>query len=49
MSEPISISEAAVRLERKPWEVVRLLEAGELRHVVLVDPESLTEYQEQQA
>lgn len=46
MSKLISISEAASRLGRKPWEVVRLVEAGLLRHAVLVDEASLTEYQE---
>lgn len=39
----ISISEAAARLGRKPWEVVRLIDAGVLNQVVLVDEASVTE------
>lgn len=46
MPDLISISEAAERLGTKPWEVVRLIEAGLLRQVVLVETDSLTEYQE---
>lgn len=48
VSELISISEAASRLGTKPWEVERLLAAGRLQEVVLVDADSLREYQEQQ-
>lgn len=46
--ELISIAEAASRIGVKPWDVVRLLEAGVLRQVVLVDVASLTEFQESQ-
>lgn len=45
MTGHISINEAASRLGVKPWEVVRRIDAGELRHVVLVDETSLTEEQ----
>ena len=50
MPELISISEAADRLgpDAKPWDVVRLLDAGLVRQVVLVDADSLEEFQEQQ-
>jgi hypothetical protein len=48
MPEQITISEAADRLGTKPYDVVRLIEAGHVAHVVLVDADSLTEYQEQQ-
>jgi hypothetical protein len=44
--ELISISEAAERLGVKPWEVVRLIEAGQLKRVVLVVADSLNDYQE---
>lgn len=43
MSNLISISEAASRTGRKPWEVVRMIEAGLLPHVVLVHESSLAE------
>ncbi len=43
MSNLISISEAASRTGRKPFEVVRLIDAGLLRHVVLVDETSLAD------
>lgn len=43
MNNLISISEAAERIGRKPWDVVRLIEAGVLRHSVLVDESSLAE------
>lgn len=39
----ISISEAATRLGRKPWEVVRLIDTGLLKQVVLVDEASVAE------
>lgn len=42
----VSIAEAAERLDKKPWEVVRLLDMGHLKQVVLVDEASLAEYQE---
>lgn len=48
MGELISIAEAAKRLGVKPWDVVRLMNAGQLRQVVLIDTASLTEYQESQ-
>lgn len=48
MSDLISISEAADRLGTKPWEVIRLVESGRVRQVVLIDATSLAEYQEQQ-
>lgn len=48
MADFISIDEAAERIEAKPGDVHRLLDAGELRQVVLVDADSLAEYQEQQ-
>lgn len=46
MPELISISEAASRLDVEPWDVVRLIDAGLLRRVVLVDAASLREHQE---
>lgn len=48
MPELISISEAADRLGTKPWSVVRLIDAGLVRQVVLVDADSLPDTQEQQ-
>lgn len=43
----ISISEAATRLGQKPGDVVRLIDEGEVRSVVLVDADSLPNVQEQ--
>lgn len=48
MTNLISISEAAQRLNRKPFDVVRLIDAGLLRHTVLVDEASLAELEENQ-
>lgn len=45
MPELISISEAAKRLGTKPGDIHRLIEAGLVRHVLLVDESSLAEYQ----
>lgn len=49
MPELISIAEAASRLGGKPWDVVRLIDAGALRVAVLVDADSLTEHQQQES
>lgn len=46
MPELITINEAAQRLGRKPFDVVRLIDAGLIRQVVLVDASSLDECQE---
>lgn len=46
MPELITINEAAERLARKPFDVIRLIDAGLIRHVVLVDASSLNECQE---
>lgn len=46
MSNLISISEAAERIGRKPFDVVRLIDAGLLRHAVLVDESSLADLEE---
>lgn len=43
----ISISEAAARLGRKPWEIVRLIDTGLLKQVVLVDEASVAELEKQ--
>lgn len=43
MSSHITIADAASRLGRKPFEVVRLIDAGLLRQVVLVDEASVDE------
>lgn len=48
MSDLISISEAAQQLGAKPWEVQRLIDAGRLPAVVLIDTTSLREFQESQ-
>lgn len=42
----MSVAEAAAEIDAKPWDVVRLIEAGELDGVTLVDAESLRQYQE---
>lgn len=47
MSQNITISDAANRLGRKPWEIVRLIDAGLLRHTVLVDEASVAELEKQ--
>lgn len=46
MPDLVSINEAAERLGCKPMEVQRRIDSGTLRHVVLVDADSLTEHQE---
>lgn len=46
MTNLISISEAAERIGAKPFDVVRLIDAGLLRHTVLVDESSLAELEE---
>lgn len=46
MTNLISISEAANQLGRKPWEVQRLIDAGDLRTAVLVDATSVAEIKE---
>lgn len=43
MPELITINEAAVRLDKSPGEVSRLIDRGVLRHVVLVDASSIEE------
>lgn len=47
MSKNITISDAANRLGRKPWEIVRLIEAGQLRSSVYVDEASVAELEKQ--
>jgi hypothetical protein len=45
-SEYVSIREAAQILGANPWDVINLIEAGELTTVELVEAESLRAYQE---
>lgn len=40
----LSIAEAALLLEGKPWDVVRLLEARQVEFIQLVDRASLVSY-----
>ena len=47
ISGPLTIRDAAHLLGVKPFRVVELIEAGALKRIELVDPESLREYQEQ--
>lgn len=47
MSRNITISDAASRLGRKPWEIVRLVDSGLLRQVVLIDEASIVELEKQ--
>lgn len=42
----VSINEAAAALGVKPWEVVRLIEAGQIQTVELVDAASLAQVKE---
>lgn len=46
MPNPITINEAAEQMGCKPFEVVELIDSGLLRTVLLVDPTSVREYQE---
>ena len=46
-TEYLSVTEAAEKLGVKPWEVIRLTEAGRIDSVVLVNAESLTRYVEE--
>jgi len=43
----IPIQDAAEILGVKPWDVVRLIEAGRVASVELVDADSLTEYRKE--
>lgn len=43
----ISISDAAARLGCKPWEVIRMIDAGVIRQVVTVDEASIAELEKQ--
>ena len=43
MAHLITINEAAERLGAKPFDVIRLIDAGEVATVTLVDADSLTE------
>jgi len=43
----VSINEAADHLGVKPWEVRRLIEAEQLRTVVLVEKSSLDRYKQE--
>lgn len=45
----ISISEAAARLGRKPWEVQRMIESGVLPAATLVDEASVAKLAEASA
>jgi hypothetical protein len=49
MTDLITINEAAARLGSgtKPFDVIRLIEAGDLAHVVLVDADSLNDQEPQ--
>lgn len=44
----ITAAEAAEVLGRKPWDVVRLADAGAIESVLLIRADSLTAYQEAQ-
>lgn len=46
MTDFISINEAAERLGKKPGDVTRLIDSGQVRAVVLVDADSVREQQE---
>ena len=45
----ITIAEAAERINAKPWDVVRLIESGEIASVEYVDADSLDRYSRQEA
>ena len=42
--ELVTIEEAAARRGMTPWQVVQLIEAGEIRQVVYVDGSSLADH-----
>jgi hypothetical protein len=42
----VTIRDAAHILGVKPWDVVELIESGQLQRIELVDAKSLREYQE---
>lgn len=48
MPNLITIDEAAARIGGRPWDIVRLIEAGAVATATLVDADSLREHQESQ-